>query len=200
MRTLYRTVALFCMMFLVAVAAIAIDGLMDRQAYADAVVVPGNTVSPQGIPSDRLAARLDMALFAYNTKLAPLIIVSGATGEKGVDEATAMARYLEARGVPRQAILLDSQGADTAATAMNASERLHRSDLDTVLIASQYFHVTRMRLALQRAGLHVSGSLHARHFELRDLYSLPREVAGLISYPVGMKEIVRISGGDAKAG
>lgn len=154
MRTLCRTVALFSMTFLVAVAAIAVDGLIDRPACADAVVAPGNTVSPQGRPSARLAARLDTALFAYNAKLAPLLIVSGGKGKEGVDEA-ATARYLEARGVPRQSIQLDSQGIDSAATAMNEAELLHRSDLDTVLIATQYFHVTRIRLALQKAGLHV---------------------------------------------
>lgn len=38
-------------------------GLTDRYAPADLIVVPGNTVAPDGTPSQRLQARLDAALF-----------------------------------------------------------------------------------------------------------------------------------------
>lgn len=174
--------------FLVVVVAVAIDGLTDRPASADAAVVPGNTVSADGKPSPRLAARLDSAVLAYKARLVPLVIVSGGTGREGFDEAVAMARYLALEGVPRHAILLDSQGIDTAATALHAASMLHARGFNTVLVITQYFHLTRTRLALQRAGLQVSGSLHARYFEARDLYSLFREVIGLIFYATGIKQ------------
>lgn len=199
MRTLSTIAALLSITFLIAIAAVAVDGLTDRPANADAVVVPGNTVSPQGIPSARLAARLDAAVLAYKHQLVPLVIASGGIGKEGVDEAAAMATYLEARGVPRHAILLDSRGNDTAATAMNVAALLHGSGLRTVLIATQYFHVSRVRLALEKAGVIVSGSVHARYFEIRDLYSLPREVVGLICYAVGMKSITGIDVINAEA-
>ncbi|MFL6719863.1 MAG: YdcF family protein [Burkholderiaceae bacterium] len=200
MRVFCRIIGFLAITFLITAAAVAVDGLMDRPAKADAVLVPGNMVYPQGMPSARLAARLDVAVLAYKRQLVPLVIVSGGTGKEGVDEASAMASYLEARGVPRRAILLDSQGNDTAATARNVAGLLHASGLHTVLIATQYFHVTRVRLALEKAGVIVSGSLHARYFEMRDLYSLPREVLGLIAYAMGMKGMTGVQGRVAKAG
>jgi vancomycin permeability regulator SanA len=187
MRALYRTILALGSIFLVAAAALALDGLTDRPSNADAAVVPGNTVSFDGTPSPRLAARLDSAVFAYKTGLVPLVVVSGATGKEGFDEAVAMARYLESEGVPRYTILLDSEGVDTAATAVNTARMLHARGLNTVLITTQYFHVARTRLARQRAGLQVSGSLHARYFEPRDLYSLSRELIGLVFYATAIK-------------
>ena len=46
------------------------------------------------------------------------------------------------------------------------------------MVVSQYFHVPRMRLALERAGVTPVYSAHAQYFELRDVYSIAREVVG----------------------
>ena len=167
-------------------AMIAIDGLIDRPAAADAVVVPGNTVDSNGKPSQRLASRLDVAVGAYKQHLVPLVIVSGGMGREGFNEAEVMAGYLIAHGVPTKSILLDSNGINTAATATNVARILRARGLGSVLIATQFFHVTRTRLALQRSGLRVVGSVHARYFELRDVYSLARETVGLAAYAVGL--------------
>jgi len=187
MRILRRTILATVTTLLVAAGAIAIDGLTDRLAVADAVVVLGNTIDPNGKPSPRLAARLDAAIRAYNMHLAPLIIVSGGIGREGFNEAKVMAEYLNAQGVPSSAILLDAKGVDTAATAANAIGILRARGLGSVLIATQYFHVTRTRIAFQRAGLHATGSVHAKYFELRDVYSLAREIIGLAAYATGLK-------------
>jgi len=81
---------------------------------ADAAVVPGNQVFPTGVPSLRLAARLEKALKLYRDGICPVIIVSGGIGKEGVDEAKAMASWLFQRGVPRRAVVIDSSGVNTA--------------------------------------------------------------------------------------
>ena len=45
-----------------------------------------------------------------------------------------------------------------------------------------YFHVPRMRLALRRSGVAPVFSAHARYFEMRDVYSIAREVVGYGAY------------------
>ena len=107
--------------YLLAGAVLAVAGLHDRVATADVVVVPGNTVAPDGTPSPRLRARLDAALWLYRGGRARLVFVSGGTGVEGVDEADAMARYLVAQGVPEAAIVRDPAGVDTDATARNVA-------------------------------------------------------------------------------
>ena len=93
-----------------------------------------------------------------------------------------MAGYLAGNGVPAAAIVVDSQGLDTMATARNAAAFMRARGLRTALVATQYFHVPRTGLALERAGVRVAGHSHARYVELRDLYSIPREVLGCIAY------------------
>lgn len=187
MRALRLIISITTVAILLVAAVVATDGLCDRPAHADAIVVPGNTVTSDGKPSPRLAARLDAATRAYRAHLAPLVIVSGGVGREGFDEAKVMAKYLMTQGIPASAILIDSQGIDTAATATYTASILRARGLDSVLIATQFFHVTRTRIALQRAGSQVVGSVHARYFELRDIYSLTREVVGLATYIVGLK-------------
>lgn len=180
---LFRTVAaLVAASYLAAAAALALVGLHDHAAPADLIVVPGNTVLPDGTPSARLAARLDAALTLFNERQAPAIFVSGGVGEEGHDEAAAMARYLVAHGVPASAIVQDPLGFDTAATAANAATYLRANKLRSALVATQFFHVARTTLALERQGVRVMGSRHADHVEGRDAYSLAREVIGYALY------------------
>lgn len=173
--------------YLMAACTIAAVGLHDSVVAADAIVVLGNTVGPDGRPSPRLKARLDCALAVYRRGLAPLLIVSGGIGREGYDEGAVMARYLERQGVPAAAIVVDSSGWNTAATAVDVAHIARAHQLRSVLLASQYFHLARARLALSRAGVPVAGTVHARYFEPRDAYSLAREVVAFAVYYLGLK-------------
>ncbi|MGK5009975.1 YdcF family protein [Janthinobacterium sp. MDB2-8] len=168
--------------FLLATTALVLTGINDKLAPADVIVVPGNTIMPDGTPSPRLQARLDVALKQFQAHRAPRILVSGATGKEGFDEAASMARYLQSRGVASSAIIEDNQGWTTDATARNAAALMRAHGWKTAMVATQYFHVPRFRLALERAGIAVSGQVHAPYFELRDLYSVPRETVGYAVY------------------
>lgn len=173
--------------FLLAMTAIVVAGMHDRISNADLIVVPGNTVGPDGKPSPRLQARLDAALQLFQEQHAPLIFVSGGKGKEGFDEAVSMSAYLVEHGVSSSAIVQDHWGNDTEATAKNAAHFMQEKNLRTALVATQYFHVPRTTLALERHGVQVNGSLHPRFFELRDLYSIPREVVGYVVYMVKAK-------------
>ena len=168
--------------FLLATAALVLAGLNDQLAPADVIVVPGNTIMPDGTPSPRLQARLDVALAQFQAGRAPRILVSGATGKEGFDEAAAMGRYLQSRGVPARAIVEDNQGWTTDATARNAALLMRAHGWKSAMVATQYFHVPRFRLALERSGIAVSGQVHAPYVEWRDLYSVPRETVGYAVY------------------
>lgn len=182
---LIRAIPLLILLCLFAAAAtVAAWGLRDHVASADAVIVPGNTVHPDGTLSDRLRARLDVALAIYRGGRCKAIFVSGATGVEGVDEAAAMKAYLVRQGVPADRVLQDSAGFNTEATARNAAQALHQQGYTTVIAASQYFHLVRLNRLLSAQGLVVAGHEHARYFEPRDAYSLLREVAALAALAV----------------
>lgn len=168
--------------FTIAVGAIAIAGMTDHRQRADIIVVPGNTVAPDGRPSPRLRARLDAAFELYQNGYAPVVFVSGGIGKEGFDESFVMSSYLASKGVPQESIVADSAGVNTAATARNAASYLRSQGLKSALVATQYFHVPRTKLVLERQGVNVAGSIHAQYFELRDLYSVMRETVAYVSY------------------
>ena len=171
--------ALLTASVLSAAAAISVSGMSDHVISADLVVVPGNTVNLDGTLSNRLRGRLDVAVDIYRAGNCQAVLVSGAVGSEGVDESDAMRTYLIEQGVPETQIIRDNQGFNTEATARNAAAAMQQRGLRTALAVSQYFHVPRLRLLLQRQGVNVIGSAHAKYFELRDIYSLAREVVAM---------------------
>jgi len=168
--------------FILAATLIVVDGLTDDIHAADVAIVPGNTVEKDGRPSARLSARLDQTAALYRQGLFPDVIVSGGVGREGFDEAEVMKRYLIEHGVPEDSIHVDSAGATTRLTARNAARIMRENGWRSAIVVSQYFHVPRMRLALQRSGVTPVFSAHARYFERRDVYSIAREVVGYGAY------------------
>jgi vancomycin permeability regulator SanA len=165
-----------------AATLVVADGLTDDIHAADVAIVPGNTVERDGRPSARLRARLDQALTLYRQGLFPDVIVSGGVGSEGFDEAEVMKRYLVENGMPESHIHVDGGGATTYLTAGNAARMMRENGWRSAMVVSQYFHVPRMRLALKRSGITPVFSAHAQYFELRDVYSIAREVIGYGAY------------------
>ena len=168
--------------FILSATLIVADGLTDDIHAADVAIVPGNTVEKDGRPSARLSARLDQTVALYRQGLFHDVIVSGGVGSEGFDEAEVMKRYLVENGVPEGSIHVDSGGATTHLTARNASRMMRENGWRSAMVVSQYFHVPRMRLALKRSGVTPVFSAHAQYFELRDVYSIAREVVGYGAY------------------
>jgi vancomycin permeability regulator SanA len=168
--------------FTLAATLIVADGLTDDIHAADVAIVPGNTVEKDGRPSARLSARLDQTIALYRQGLFRDVIVSGGVGSEGFDEAEVMKRYLVENGVPEGSIHVDSGGATTHLTARNASRMMRENGWQSAMVVSQYFHVPRMRLALERSGVTPLFSAHAQYFERRDVYSIAREVVGYGAY------------------
>ncbi len=173
---------LLSLIFIVPAVFIMADGLTDEIHSADVAVVLGNTVNPDGTPSPRLQARLDKTVELYQQGLFPNIIVSGGFGSEGFDEALVMSQYLVSRGIPASCIHLDSAGNTTGLTAKNSSQMMKQNNWQSALIISQYFHISRTRLAFAHYGVNPIYSAHANYFEIRDLYSIFREVFGYLSY------------------
>lgn len=167
---------------LLAAAALAVTGLVAGARNADVAVVLGNTVQADGQPSPRLAARLDRAYDCYAASQCRMLFVSGGVDPAGTDEAAAMRDYLLARGVPADRIIVDSAGVDTWATARHASAYMREHGYSRALAVTQYFHVPRTMLALKRHGVAEVGGGYPAFFEMRDLYSVFREVPAVALY------------------
>ena len=172
------------LLYIAAGVGVCLWGLVEDDAPADVAVVLGNAVGSDGRLSRRFKARLDRALELYQQGRVPLIIVSGATGRQGRDEALAGTAYLASQGVPEQALVADSNGANTRATAEFTAAFVQKHNLRRVIAVSQYFHLPRCRLAFTQAGISDVGTASARYVEKRDVYSVAREIPAVAAYLV----------------
>jgi vancomycin permeability regulator SanA len=181
-KILLRSLGAIVALWVLGCVVLSIDGLHDRLGKADLGLVLGSKVELDGKPSLRLRARLDRTLELYRAGHFPDVIVSGGMGKEGFDEAKVMRDYLVSHGIPPEHIIVDSDGATTFASAQNTERIVSQRKATSVLAISQYFHLPRTRLALHRCGIATVYTAHAHWFEVRDFYSVPREVAGYVSY------------------
>ena len=136
-------------------AQIAFFGTSDYRAEADAAVVFGARVWPDGTVSPSLEERLDTAIGLYDAGLVDTLIMSGGIDNNGHDEAAVMAAYAIDGGVPASAILTDSAGVDTDATVTNTVPLFAEYGITDVLVVSQNYHLPRVKLAYRAAGWEV---------------------------------------------
>jgi len=167
------------------VAAVVGYGLAARPANADAAVVLGSRVHPDGRASALLRDRLRGALALFRAGGVDVVVVSGGLGREGHQEADVMAEWLIARGVPPARVVRDRDGWTTLHTARNARALAERHGWRSVVVVSSYYHLLRCRLAFWRCGVPVAAAVAAPiRPTLKEPYALLREVAGLYAYLV----------------
>lgn len=141
---------------------------------ADWAVILGNQVYPNGQISPPLQARLNLGLDLWETRKVSHLLVSGATGWEGVNEALAMRRYLLEKGVPDSVIVVDTLRRNSWATALATSDMVPSDE--EVIIVSHEFHLLRCHWAFRQHGVRVKGVAGVPFFESpRQFYGLIRE-------------------------
>jgi vancomycin permeability regulator SanA len=151
------------------------DGFRDENQKADIAVILGSTVNEDGTLSTRLQKRLEYGLQLYKNHRVKKIIVSGGLGKEGFYEGTKMKEFLSQNGVPDSSIIIDNQGNNTQATVENVLKLKDSLKFKSLIVVSQYFHISRTKMLFRKHNFSsVSGS-SPNYFEIRDLYSVPRE-------------------------
>ena len=126
------------------------------QGDPQVMVILGCQVKPWG-PSILLQDRLDEALGYLEDHPDMTVVVSGGQGpDEPSTEARAMADYLIEQGIPAQNILLEDQSHNTVQNFQKTRELLEREEYDLketeVLVVSNGFHLTRVRMLAERTG------------------------------------------------
>ncbi len=172
----------FLLWFSTHITIITIDGLNDKIGTSELAVVLGNKVELDGEPSKRLKSRLDRAVDLYKKEHFKYVLVSGGTGKEGVDEAVVMKHYLIEKGIPEKKVWLDRKGNNSLLTAKNTKIIMNDLNLNSVTIISQFYHISRVKLAFRKVGIKSIYAAHAKFFEVRDIYSLSREFFAYYKY------------------
>lgn len=117
-------------------------------------IVLGAKVFSNGIPSDFLQDRLDVAIELYQSKKVTRFLLSGDHGTTSYDEVNSMKSYLLKHGIDTKDIFLDHAGFDTYNSMIRAKEIFQITD---AIIVSQEFHLSRAIYIARSKGLEAYG-------------------------------------------
>ena len=183
LRYIIATSFLIAIWFCIHTVVSVFFGCADQIKPADLIVVFGNAVKTNGMPSQRLQARLDKAADLYNAQYAPLILVSGGKGKEGFEESAVMRDYLMTKGIPASVLLVDTNGYTSYLTVKAATQIVAEKQLPRVLFVTHYYHALRADLTFRKFGAAQVYRAHASMGpELREPFSLIREFAGYYYY------------------
>ncbi len=160
------------------------QGRVDEARPADAIVVLGAAVEPDGRPGPNLRERVRHAVALYRAGYAAHLICTG--GERGHPaSAAAVACNLAAQqGVPPQALHLADGSWDTLADARLTAELMAAQGWRTALLVTHPLHAYRARHSFRQAGVEAYTSptttdLAAIHQPWRAYYTV-REAVGVL--------------------
>jgi uncharacterized SAM-binding protein YcdF (DUF218 family) len=133
-------------------------GRRDLARPADAIVVLGARVDPDGRPGSDLTSRTYHAVDLWNAGIAPHIICTGGFEGDRLSAAAVCGRFAAELGVPEDRIWLadgaTNTGEDARATAKIVADNRWRS----VVLVSHPLHLFRARWLFRRYGINVSTS------------------------------------------
>lgn len=172
----------------------------DQAEPAEAIIVLGALVFPDGGVSMMVEDRLQTAYDLYAAGKAEKILISGDHGQVDYDEVNTMRRWLEDRGVPSEDLFMDHAGFDTYNSMYRARDVFQARD---VIVVTQRFHLPRALWIAKRLGLNPQGVVADRHNYFQNGYYELREMAARIKafgevtirrQPVYLGPVIPISG------
>ena len=107
---------------------------------AEAVLIPGAAIFPDGSLSPVFLDRVDMAIKLYEAKKVSKILVSGDNSTDSHNEVNPVRLYLIDKGIPENDIFLDHAGFDTYSSMYRARDIF---GVTSMLISTQSFHLPR---------------------------------------------------------
>jgi uncharacterized SAM-binding protein YcdF (DUF218 family) len=150
---LIALVACLAGFFTITAAQIVHTSYLEEIHPADAIVVFG-AAEYSGHPSPVLRARLDHALDLFERGIAPVVITTGgAAADPSYSEGGVGHDYLMHRGVPERSLIAETQGRDTAESAVRVAVIMHANGLHSCVAVSDAYHVFRIRKLLEHDGV-----------------------------------------------
>lgn len=147
----------------------------DEAPAADAVLILGAYVFPDGTVSTMLNDRLSVGHDLYKKGVSGKIIVSGDHGQKNYDEVNVMKMYLLNKNVPAEDVFMDHAGFNTYDSVYRARDIFA---VKKVIIVTQKYHLFRAVFIARELGLEAYGvAADKRNYgEVMNMYGI-REIA-----------------------
>ena len=133
---------------------LSVGGVLPR---ADAIVVLGSGVMPEGELTDNSLRRTIHGIRLFRQGLAPRIVLLGPE-HHGAVEAEVRARYAADLGVPAEALIVEPGGQNTREEAQRVLARLGHGRPPAIILVTGLHHMARARRVFERAGMVVAAA------------------------------------------
>lgn len=187
-----EALALLALATFLAVTAIRVvhEGSLQELHRADAIVVFG-AAEYSGRPSPVLRARLDHAFELFQKNIAPVVITTGGAAlDPSFSEGGVGRDYLMHRGIPERNLIAETQGSDTAQSAVRVAVIMRANGLRSCVAVSDAYHVFRIKRLLEHEGIapvYVAPRPDSRpHGALQRAYAVMREACSYLVWKLGM--------------
>ena len=193
-RWLLRLIGLLAAALVACLASVSVrivhTASLEELHPADAIVVFG-AAEYSGHPSPVFRARLDHGLDLFRHGIAPVLITTGgAGGDAHFSEGGVGHDYLMHRGVPERNLIAETQGRDTAGSALRVAVIMRANGLHSCVAVSDAYHVFRIRKLLAREGIgpvYVAPRPDSRpHGVVQRLVAVLREAMSYLLWRVGI--------------
>jgi len=166
------------------------EGSLQEVHPADAIVVFG-AAEYAGRPSPVLRARLDHAFDLFREGIAPVVITTGgAASDPKFSEGGVGRDYLQHRGIPERGLIAETQGSDTAQSAVRVAVIMRANGLHSCAAVSDAYHVFRIKRLLEHEGIgpvYVAPRPDSRpHGAVQRAYAVLREASSYLLWKLGM--------------
>lgn len=166
------------------------EGSLQEVHPADAIVVFG-AAEYAGRPSPVLRARLDHAFDLFRKGIAPVVITTGgAASDPKFSEGGVGRDYLQHRGIPERSLIAETQGSDTAQSAVRVAVIMRANGLHSCVAVSDAYHVFRIKRLLEHEGIgrvYVAPRPDSRpHSALQRAYAVLREASSYLLWKIGV--------------
>src|SRR5580658_1833970 len=142
-------------------------------------------------PRRRWLLRLDPAFELFKQGVAPVVIVTGGAAlDPSFSEGGVGSDYLKHRGIPERNLIAETQGSDTAQSAVRVAVIMRANGLHSCVAVSDAYHVFRIKRLLEHEGIgpvYVAPRPDSRpHSVVQRAYAVLREACSYFLWKMGM--------------
>ena len=159
---IYRLLGCAGVLFFLATAFTPLPNLLSRRLGtpprlepAEAIVILGAGVEPDGVLSDSSIRWALHGMVLYRKGFAPLLLFSGPGYGEGAAEAEVRAEMARALGILPEAILTESEAQTTREEAVKSGALLRGRGIRRILVVTGPHHMARAQRLFEQAGFEV---------------------------------------------
>lgn len=183
LKYMFLCIFLIFFWFILHTLTIITDGTQEDTRPADIGVIFGTKNKKDGSLSQSMLRRLNIGLKLYQEGRIQKILLSGGMANKGFCESDLMQDFLISKGVRLGDIIIDNKSKNTKENVDNSLEIIKNNNYKRLIIISQYYHISRIKLMYYKRGFYNIGSVSSRHFSKKhDPKIFIREFLGFYYY------------------